>query len=109
MSPFVQPLFSVWVTLNVAFPDAAFPTLEALESQGPRSVHTPSLSILNESGCIQYDLHQDNDNPTVFLFYENWESREKWQQHMNNSHLTQYLKVTEDAVASFTLNEMTQV
>ena len=63
----------------------------------------------NESGCIQYDLHQDNDNPTIFLFYENWESREQWQQHMNNSHLTRYLKVTEDAVASFTLNEMTQV
>lgn len=63
----------------------------------------------NESGCLQYDLHQDNDNPAVFLFYENWESRELWQQHMSNSHLTRYLKVTEDAVASFTLNEMTQV
>ena len=36
---------------------------------------------LKEAGCIQYDLHQDNDNPAVFLFYENWESRELWQTH----------------------------
>jgi quinol monooxygenase YgiN len=21
-----------------------------------------------ESGCLQYDLHQDNDNPAYFLF-----------------------------------------
>ena len=26
---------------------------------------------LKESGCIQYDLHQDNNNPAIFLFYEN--------------------------------------
>ena len=62
-----------------------------------------------ESGCIQYDLHQDNDNPAVFLFYENWESRELWQTHMNNTHLTEYMTATEGAVASFTLNEMTKL
>ena len=64
---------------------------------------------LKEAGCIQYDLHQDNDNPAVFLFYENWESRELWQTHMNNTHLTEYMAVTEGAVASFTLNEMTKL
>lgn len=63
---------------------------------------------LQESGCIQYDLHQDNDNSAVFLFYENWESRALWQAHMNNSHLAEYAKATEGAVASFTLNEMTK-
>ena len=35
-----------------------------------------------EEGCRQYDLHQDNDNPAHFLFFENWESRELWQKHM---------------------------
>lgn len=63
---------------------------------------------LQESGCIQYDLHQDNENSAVFLFYENWESRALWQAHMNNSHLAEYAKATEGAVASFTLNEMTK-
>ena len=64
---------------------------------------------LEEAGCIQYDLHQDNENPAVFVFYENWENRELWQQHMNNTPLAEYMKATEDAVASFTLNEMTRL
>ena len=40
-----------------------------------------------EKEGINYDLHQDNENPNLFLFHENWESRELWQQHMNNAHL----------------------
>jgi len=35
-----------------------------------------------EEGCINYDLHQDNENPAHFLFYENWKSCELWQAHM---------------------------
>lgn len=62
-----------------------------------------------EAGCINYDLHQDNENPAHFLFYENWESRELWQTHMNAPHLAAYMKATEGAVVDFTLNEMTVI
>lgn len=62
-----------------------------------------------EAGCIQYDLHQDNGNPAHFLFYENWESRELWQTHMNARHLKDYMAATEGAVEAFTLNEMTHI
>ena len=47
-----------------------------------------------EEGCIQYDLHQDNDNPAHFLFYENWTSRELWQAHMTAPHLAAYKEAT---------------
>ncbi|MEM8686403.1 MAG: putative quinol monooxygenase [Pseudomonadota bacterium] len=62
-----------------------------------------------EDGCIQYDLHQDNDNPAHFMFYENWDSRELWQIHMNAPHLAAYMSATEGAVEAFTLNEMSIV
>ena len=62
-----------------------------------------------EEGCIDYDLHQDNENENLFLFYENWESRALWQKHMGNAHLAKYSKATEGAIAEFTLNEMTQI
>ena len=62
-----------------------------------------------EEGCIQYDLHQDNENPAHFLFYETWESRDLWQTHMNAAHLSDYMAATEGAVAEFTLNEMTKI
>ncbi|MBY5993653.1 putative quinol monooxygenase [Ferrimonas balearica] len=62
-----------------------------------------------EAGCVQYDLHQDNDNPAHFLFFENWTSRALWQDHMANQHLKDYLAATEGAVEQFTVNEMTQI
>jgi len=60
-----------------------------------------------EAGCINYDLHQDHENENLFLFYENWTSRALWQQHMNNTHLAEYVKATEGAIEDFTLHEMT--
>jgi quinol monooxygenase YgiN len=59
-----------------------------------------------EEGCRQYDLHQDNEDPAHFMFYENWDSRELWQAHMNNQHLKDYLAATDGAVEVFTLHEM---
>ena len=60
-----------------------------------------------ETGCLQYDLHQDNENPAHFVFYENWESRALWQTHMGAPHLAAYMVATDGAVDAFTLNEMT--
>ncbi|MEO0956785.1 MAG: putative quinol monooxygenase [Pseudomonadota bacterium] len=62
-----------------------------------------------EAGCINYDLHQDNENPAHFMFYENWESRELWQTHMSAPHLAAYMDATDGAVEEFTLNEMTVI
>jgi len=62
-----------------------------------------------EEGCEQYDLHQDNENPGLFLFYENWISRDLWQQHMGAPHLAAYLTATEGAISNFVRNEMTRI
>ena len=62
-----------------------------------------------EKGCINYDLHQDNENENLFLFFENWENRALWQTHMKNKHLTEYMRATDGAVEEFVLNEMTQI
>ncbi|GHB19025.1 lipoprotein [Pseudovibrio japonicus] len=62
-----------------------------------------------DAGCLQYDLHVDNDDPTHFLFFEQWESRALWQDHMNMPHLTAYIVATEGAVDRYTVNEMTRI
>ena len=62
-----------------------------------------------EAGCIRYDLHQDNENPEVFFFYESWESRELLQAHLENEHLAAYMAATKGALTAFTLNEMTVI
>jgi len=62
-----------------------------------------------EEGCINYDLHQDNEDPAHFVFFENWENRELWQAHMSAPHLKAYMAATDGKVAEFTLSEMTHV
>mgnify|MGYP001828518104 CR=1 FL=1 len=62
-----------------------------------------------EDGCIQYDLHVDNDAPGFFVFYEKWETRDLWQTHMNAPHLVAYSNATQGAVANFALNEMMMI
>jgi quinol monooxygenase YgiN len=39
-----------------------------------------------EEGCINYDLHQSIDDPTLFVFYENWVSREALERHLLTPH-----------------------
>ncbi len=62
-----------------------------------------------EKGCVQYDLHQDNENENLFLFFENWENKEVWQNHMNNKHLADYKKATDGAVEEFEVHQMTHI
>lgn len=64
---------------------------------------------LKEPGCVQYDLHQDNNVPSRFLFFENWDSREQWQDHMKTSHIAAFMKATEGAIAESSTYEMTRV
>jgi quinol monooxygenase YgiN len=40
-----------------------------------------------EEGCINYDLHVSTDEPGVFLFHENWTSREALDEHLQKPHL----------------------
>lgn len=66
-------------------------------------------ATLQEAGCLQYDLHQDNEKPTHFLFYENWESRELWLVHMESSHIKGFQQATEGMIEEVNLFEMTHL
>ncbi len=61
-----------------------------------------------EPGCLQYDLHRDNADPAHFLFFETWENRALWQDHMNAPHLKAHAEATSGAVARVDLFEMTR-
>lgn len=63
---------------------------------------------LAEAGCIQYDLHQDNENPNHFLFFESWESRELWQDHMQADHLAAFKSAAEGMLDKIEIFEMTR-
>ena len=62
-----------------------------------------------EEGCINYTLHQDSENTRLFVFYENWTSKELLEKHLKSEHLATYIKNTEGAVKEFILNELHEI
>jgi quinol monooxygenase YgiN len=44
----------------------------------------------NEPACINYDLHRSNTDPDLFMFYENWRSKEDLDAHLETPHLTAF-------------------
>jgi len=43
-----------------------------------------------EDGYVTYDLHQGVEDPALFCFYENWESGEQLDAHLQTPHLTAF-------------------
>lgn len=54
---------------------------------------------LEENGCIDYVLHQSNDDPRLFFFYENWTDRESLENHLANEHVAAFSAKAEDLLA----------
>ena len=52
-----------------------------------------------ESGCINYDLHVLSDDPSRFMFYENWRSKEDLDEHLSKPHLQDFLSQADELLA----------
>jgi quinol monooxygenase YgiN len=53
----------------------------------------------SEEGCINYDLHQSNEDPAHFIFYENWKSQEDLDQHLGMPYLQRFLGKADEILA----------
>ncbi len=62
-----------------------------------------------EEGCIHYSLHQDNEDPTLFIFYEIWESQAYLEKHMESAHFKAHLKATEGLIEEKAVHKMTLI
>ncbi|HEY9811848.1 MAG TPA: putative quinol monooxygenase [Halomicronema sp.] len=51
-----------------------------------------------ETGCIFYDLMQNQTNPTEFVFVEEWESEADLQAHLASAHIQKALAKCENLV-----------
>ncbi|MNK08444.1 putative monooxygenase YcnE [compost metagenome] len=48
-----------------------------------------------EEACLQYDLHQDIDEPNVFIFYEIWKDGTSLDIHNNSVHVLKFKEASE--------------
>ena len=66
-------------TLTVVAQFKAKPGKESQVRQELLSLVAPSRK---DAGCVNYDLHQAQDNPALFLFHENWVSKAHLDAHL---------------------------
>lgn len=52
-----------------------------------------------EPGCINYDFHCDQADPNVFVFYENFRSREALEIHLKMPHLAPLMDRLDELLA----------
>ncbi len=57
---------------------------------------TPSRA---DEGCIRYDLHEDPENPALFMFHEIWSSKAALDKHLATPHLQKFIGLSEDLLA----------
>ena len=62
-----------------------------------------------EDGCIQYNLHQDNEDPAVFVFYETWQSLACLEKHMNSDHFKRYINAVGSMIAEKVVHKMIRI
>lgn len=77
------------------------------------NVRTELLKMIaptrREQGCIEYRLHQDNGDPAVFIFYENWESAACLERHMESEHFKAYVNAVDGLIAEKVVHLMTGI
>ncbi len=52
-----------------------------------------------EAGCINYDLHQSQTDPALFVFYENWTSEAHLEAHSRSPHIQSLRKMAGELLA----------
>jgi quinol monooxygenase YgiN len=53
----------------------------------------------NEEGCIQYDLHESNEQPGRFVFFENWSGPDALDRHFQTPHLQGFVARMDELLA----------
>jgi len=62
-----------------------------------------------EPGCIEYRLPQNNEDPAVFLFYENWENLSCLERHMSSAHFKSYVAAVGNLLSEKVVYKMTEI
>ncbi len=52
-----------------------------------------AVNSKKETACMQYDLHQDRENPILFVFHEIWESEEGLALHEAQPYFQKFVAV----------------
>lgn len=83
------------------------------KKESVEAVHGELLKIIGptrkEDGCISYNLFRDNEDPAVFVFFENWESAGHLEDHMKTAHFKALVDAIGGITEEITINKLSQL
>jgi len=53
-----------------------------------------------EAGCLNYDLHRQQDDPSVYVMYENWVDRAALDMHLQMPYMREFATALPDLLRS---------
>ena len=53
-------------------------------------LHSFIKSTRKEPGCVDYHLHVSDNDPDLFIFYENWRTRRELKEHQQTAILANF-------------------
>lgn len=71
---------------------ATFKSKAGMEATVRAAIEALIAPTRAESGCINYDLHQSTEDPSVFMLYENWVSKKDLDDHLAMPYLAAFLE-----------------
>lgn len=84
-----------------------------VKEESIETVKTELLKLVEpsrlEEGCIEYRLHQDNDDPKVFIFFEILENLTCLERHMESPHFKNYIASVDGMIAEKYVHKMTRI
>ena len=92
-----RTVFREKVSTSVEIPFSAETkrVLQFAAEEADRLLHNARESVRRDRGCLRFDVSQDKDDPTRWVLYEVYDSREAHAAHRQSPHFLAY-----DAVAA---------
>lgn len=75
--------------------------------QEMKKIIDPTIS--RDDGCIRYELFQDHEDHTTFVFLETWKNEGALKKHLESGHLKAYFKAMEGLTESQTITRLTKI
>jgi autoinducer 2-degrading protein len=68
-----------------------------------------TLSVERDPGCVRFDVLQQEDDPTTWVFYEVYEREQAWVDHRSAPHFLVFKEVGDRAIVSREITKLTGI
>ena len=62
-----------------------------------------------EKGCVNYDMHVDNNADNIFIFHENWLTEADLDAHLESTHIKNCFDLIGNLVESVDVNRLSKI